>query len=59
MRERKLSNLRSTMKSEHFNDSRFIKLFFEFFDKLVGIPGDLVEENYTELRGILTSAILK
>lgn len=56
IREKHLSNLRSTMKSDHFSDSRFIELFFKFFDKLAEIPDDLEEENYTELREILISA---
>jgi hypothetical protein len=54
-RKTRLADLRASKDPSHFKYSKFVDLFFQLFDKLADIPGDLNEKHYHEFRQILES----
>jgi serine/threonine protein kinase len=54
-RKTRLADLKASKDPFHFKYPKFVDLFFELFDKLADIPGDLNEQDYHEFRQILES----
>lgn len=55
IRKSRLEILRRTNNFDHFYDIRFVELFFSLLDNLDQITDDLTDQNYNDLRQILTS----